>query len=155
MNYFEVRSGDLFDQPDLPAVGQGVNVFGVMGAGIAAAFRQREPQMVKPYQAECEAGNLVPGTAWLYQSQDESTAYRWIANCASQRMPGADASAVWLRDSLIDAIRQLREENVDTLGVPLIGGGIGGLTPTRVVHTLQEVAEEQRFRIVLVVPEGH
>jgi len=43
------RTGDLFSS-DCPALGQGVNTLGLMGAGIAVEFRRRWPAMAEAYR---------------------------------------------------------------------------------------------------------
>ena len=43
-----------------------VNCVGVMGAGVAKAFKLAFPHIFAPYQAECRAGRIRPGTANFY-----------------------------------------------------------------------------------------
>ncbi len=71
------RTGDLFSS-DCPALGQGVNTFGSMGAGIAVEFRRRWPAMYDAYRAACRTGRLRPGGIFVWEAPD-----RLIVNLAT------------------------------------------------------------------------
>jgi O-acetyl-ADP-ribose deacetylase (regulator of RNase III) len=43
-----------------------VNCVGVMGKGIARAFKEREPQMFGAYKRICDEKLLEPGKLWLW-----------------------------------------------------------------------------------------
>ena len=57
-----------------------VNTVGVMGKGIAAAFKERHPTMFLEYKRACEAGSLMPGSLWLWKDDAQ-----WILNFATMK----------------------------------------------------------------------
>jgi O-acetyl-ADP-ribose deacetylase (regulator of RNase III) len=70
-----------------------VNTVGVMGAGLARAFRDRYPEMFREYQDLCRAGRLSIGALHLWRGSD-----RWVLNLptkTSWRLPStlADVEA--------------------------------------------------------------
>jgi O-acetyl-ADP-ribose deacetylase (regulator of RNase III) len=48
-----------------------VNTVGVMGKGIALAFKQRYPEMYRRYRELCGTGELDVGTLFVYQAADK------------------------------------------------------------------------------------
>jgi len=83
MSTFTEYTGNLFDS-DAKALGHGVNTEGRMGAGIAVAFRNADPDMYEAYRQECWSGRLTAGGMFAYPSSG-----RWVYNIASQDLPGA------------------------------------------------------------------
>lgn len=116
------RTGNLFDST-AQALAHGVNTHGVMGAGIAAAFRAAHPAMYEAYRVECRSGRLSAGGMFAYHSDG-----RWIYNVASQDRPGAHARLDWVASGVTAALVHAHRRGVDTLALPRIGCGIGGLT---------------------------
>lgn len=116
-----IKHGDLFTT-EATKIGHGVNTKGVMGAGIAKAFKEKYPNNYKAYANECKLGNLKPGGLMVWLEDGKS-----IYNLASQDNPGADASYAWLFESTNRAARRLLNMKEKTLAIPQIGCGIGGL----------------------------
>lgn len=128
--------GDLFTSTQ-PALAHGVNVKGVMGAGIAVPFRKLFPEIFAPYFHACDTGILVPGSVLPIKSRG-----RLILNVASQDKPGPFARLEWLEDGLTSAIEALREEGLTGFAMPRIGAGIGGLEWDDVVEVLERLAAD-------------
>lgn len=115
------KNGDLFDN-ETGTIGHGVNCAGVMGAGIAKPIKEMYPNNFLNYRAACRRGLLVPGKT-MVNVEDGVT----IFNIASQNKPGRDATYPWAFSSLLDAANQAVEMGLDTIAIPMIGCGIGGL----------------------------
>lgn len=117
------RHGDLFSA-DAPALAQGVNCRGVMGAGIAVQFRKRYPTMFQAYVGLCGSGDLKPGDVfpWL----DERTG-RWVYNLATQAKPGRDARLDAVDAAVGRMVAHATAHDVPAVALPEIGCGIGGL----------------------------
>lgn len=65
MTNITVRTGDMFGSEAQTLVNT-VNCVGVMGKGIALAFKERFPEMYKDYVARCKAGKVRLGEPYLY-----------------------------------------------------------------------------------------
>jgi len=121
--------GDLFAL-DVDAIGHGVNCKGVMGAGIAVAFKKNFPQMFPEYANLCRLNLLSLGQVHVYDKPFND--YPVIYNIASQDEPGPNADyyalAVAMRWVKFDAERR----ELKSVALPQIGCGIGGLQWTDV-----------------------
>lgn len=114
-------SGNLFDST-APALGQGVNCAGLMGAGIAKTFRELYPHNYENYRAACLAGQLKPGGVHVNYEKGV-----YLVNMASQNTPGRDASYPWLFESALRAAEGAVKNGLASIAIPEIGCGIGGL----------------------------
>src|SRR2546428_13057667 len=74
MAYIRYQKGDIFDSKAQVIVNT-VNCKGVMGKGLALAFKQRYPAMFAVYQQECKTGKLRIGRPSLYRESSP-----WILN---------------------------------------------------------------------------
>lgn len=114
-------TGDLFAL-DVDAIGHGVNCKGVMGAGIAVAFKDKFPMMYHDYQKLCYMMHLWPGQVFVWRMGDKT-----VYNIASQYEPGADASYDALATALLFVRFDAERYNLKSVALPQIGCGIGGL----------------------------
>ena len=60
-------TGDLFEA-DSEALVNSVNCVGVMGRGVALAFKRRFPDNFKAYKAACDRGELQPGRMFVFET---------------------------------------------------------------------------------------
>ncbi len=116
------RNGNLFAS-GLPAIAHGVNCRGAMGAGIAAQFRQRWPDMYEAYRKRCARAELLPGDMFSWQADDVL-----ICNLATQLDPGPAAQPWMIAAAIGRMLRENFRNPVPEIGLPVIGCGIGGLT---------------------------
>ena len=138
------RYGDLFTT-ESKHIGHGVNIRGVMGAGIAKTFRSKFPEMYKQYRLACIREELDVGQDLMLEENDI-----FIHNISSQEYPGADALYIWLRRGLEAAMQNVESVGGDMLALPEIGCGIGGLE-WKSVKTFMEEAEENHPAVTLEV----
>jgi len=130
-----VQMGDLFTT-ELKAIGHGVNCSGVMGAGIAKPIKDKWPNNFTNYEAACRGGFLVPGDAMVVHENG-----MYIFNIASQSRPGRFARYDWLFGAALDAAQQAVDMDLDSIAIPMIGCGIGGLEWPKVRVILEAVEE--------------
>lgn len=136
---FTLKMGDMFEDIDpgrTTVLGHGVNCMGIMGAGVAAIVRNKFASAHELYVEACASGELEPGLTQLLNVNESL----YLANIASQNYPGKDAKSEWVISAVEDLIVTLRENNLLTaktqIRVPLIAGGIGGLTPAEAFMTI-------------------
>lgn len=144
------RKGDLFTT-DAKILGHGVNVRGVMGAGIAKAFKEKYPLNYEGYKLACDTGRLYAGRAYLNAQEPDVL----IANFASQDDPGPFAQYDWLFTSLHHGLsivdhhlNHIQSRYGNVIALPHIGCGIGGLKWGPVSHIIEAVEEcfEHRWK---------
>ncbi len=105
------------------SVAHGVNCDGIMGGGIAVQFRERFPAMFEHYEHEClDWGTLLLGDVYFYDAGEG----RFVINLFTQ--PSTRGASY---DALMTALKKLRLEmqtrNIETVAMPKIGAGLGGL----------------------------
>lgn len=123
----EFVKGDMFDAPADIRVNT-VNCVGVMGAGVALAFKQRYPDMFKDYQRDCKDGRVQPGTMHVWKS----LAGDWIINFPTKR-DWREPSRYEDIDAGLDDLRgYLDGIGPVTIALPALGCGHGGLDWGRV-----------------------
>lgn len=127
--------GNLFDS-NAEAIGHGVNCKGLMGKGIALEFRRRWPAMYDEYKLMCQEGLLKPGFIYPYQTESGLV----VVNIASQEYPGPDAMYEWVDSGVRNALAYCRERGYESLAIPRIGCGIGGLEWETVLNALTVAA---------------
>lgn len=134
------KRGNIFDS-ETGVVAHGVNIHGVMGAGIAKEVRQRHPDVYELYKEHCRLGTLQTGMLLpIFSETDVSP--RWIFNISSQDAPGAHASYAWLEEGVRKSYDFLELKGLRGIAFPRIGAGIGGLQWARVEKILTHYANE-------------
>lgn len=133
---FEIVKGNLFDPNfDFEALAQGVNTWGVMGAGIAVPFRENWPEMYAEYRKICKRfGADLCGSAHIWWTDN----HRVIYNLFSQKDPGPDGSYDYLRKATVQMVLHAEKEKLRSVGLPWIGCGIAGLKH----HNVKEIFED-------------
>ena len=134
---FSEITGDLFDPAHgFEAIGHGVNLKGVMGAGIAKTVSDRYPAIMEPYRRACRSGELALGGHQMWEAPDGLL----VVNLATQQDLGRDARLWAVEQSVRSALDDLVGRGVSRFGVPQLGCGIGGLDWDAVSAVLEQEA---------------
>lgn len=134
------KQGNIFNS-ETGVVAHGVNIHGVMGAGIAKEVRSRHPDVFEIYKDHCRRGTLKTGMLLpVFSEADERP--RWIFNISSQDAPGKHASYEWLESGVRKSYEFLVRKGLRGIAFPRIGAGIGGLSWERVEKIITAYAEK-------------
>ena len=136
--------GDIFETEGLRAYAHGCNCAGTMDAGIAVAFKKRWPRMFEEYQARCKDGRFSLGDVFVWTEGDET-----VYCLAIQDHWKAKAKIPALTKSLAKVVELALAAGIDRVGLPRIGGGLGGLDWTRVKKILAEVGAETTLNLLV------
>ena len=120
MRYLEPGS-DLFASPAQTLVNT-VNTEGVMGAGIALAFKRRYPAMFEEYRALCRRGALSVGTLHLWRGPD-----RWVLNFPTKTTWRRPSSLAYVEAGLLRLRRDYQGLGITSLALPALGCSLGRL----------------------------
>lgn len=143
------RSGDVTtDDADLLV--NTVNCVGVMGKGVALAFKNRWPSIMPEYQASCRSKALRPGGCQLYPLPDR----RLWAGLATKDHWRAPSQLAWVRDGLRVLAEQARAAGVRSIAIPPPGCGNGGLSWAEVEPLVLEALEGFDLRIYAAPSNG-
>lgn len=140
---FTERTGDLLADDKLDAIAHGVNCEGPMG-GIAGLVAKKYPTMVPVYQDLCKSGKLNPGQVFPWTEPNKPMVY----NLATQQKPGADAQYRHVKKTMKIMVRHAAKNGIDTIGVPQIGCGIGGLDWDKTKSIMQKVAGRSKVNVI-------
>ncbi|WP_294196905.1 macro domain-containing protein [uncultured Sphingomonas sp.] len=122
------KIGDMFAEP-VEAIVNTVNCVGVMGKGVALAFKKRWPANFKVYKAACDAGTLVPGTVLTYEQHQlfGTGEPRFLVNFPT-KLDWRDPSRLSYIETGLDAlIADIRRLGIRSIALPPLGCGNGGL----------------------------
>lgn len=136
-----LKTGDLFTS-DAPIIGHGCNCQGYMAKGIAVGFKYNYPKMYRTYHEMCQAGQFVPGDVYIHKGQD-----RYIANMMTQDKKGPNARYEWVVDALGNTLKMMEDLELDRIGIPRVGTGIGGLNWRDMYYELVSNFEESPITI--------
>lgn len=117
--------GNLLDA-QAEALVNAVNTVGVMGKGIALAFKQRFELNYGLYAAACRAGEVQVGRMFVTET-GELTDPRWIVNFPTKQHWRQPAQLAWVTEGLADLHRFIRLNGVRSIAIPALGAGLGGL----------------------------
>lgn len=143
----EFVKGDIFDAPADIRVNT-VNCVGVMGAGVALAFKQRYPDMFKDYQRDCQDGRVKPGTMHIWKSLGGD----WIINFPTKRDWREPSRYEDIASGLEDLRRYLDGIGQVTVALPALGCGHGGLDWNRVSEMIQNKLDGVDAHVLVFEP---
>jgi uncharacterized protein YwgA/O-acetyl-ADP-ribose deacetylase (regulator of RNase III) len=143
----EVVVGDLFESSAQTLVNT-VNCVGVMGKGVALAFRRRFPAMYADYVERCGRGEIKLGRPYLYRNPESPH----VLNFPTK---GHWRSVSRLKDILagLDYLQgHYRDWGVTSLAVPPLGCGQGALDWRTVGPRLYEQLSRLEIPVTLYAP---
>lgn len=120
------HQGDLLGA-DVDALVNAVNTVGVMGKGIALAFKNRFPANFQAYAAACQRVEVVTGRMFVTETQ-ALLGPRWIVNFPTKQHWRDPSRLEWVQTGLQDLRRFLLAESVPSVALPALGAGLGGLS---------------------------
>lgn len=144
----EVRVGDLF-RSDAQTLVNTVNCVGVMGKGIAAAFKQRFPDMFKDYVERCEQGQVRLGRPYLWTGS-----LPWVLNFPTKDHWRSVSRLHSIEAGLEHLLSHYEEWGIESLAVPPLGCGHGGLDWSVVGPTLKRYLDRTTIPVVMFAPHG-
>lgn len=127
-----------------------VNTVGVMGKGLALAFKNVYPDMFKAYDSACRMGLVVPGQMHVYRYRDGRP--RYIINFPTKRHWRDSSQYLDIVHGMKDLVRVVTEENIRSIAIPALGCGCGGLQWGRVYPLIQEAFSSRPGVEVLIYP---
>lgn len=104
-----------------------VNTVGVMGKGIALMFKERFAENFRLYAAACKAKDVRTGKMFITEVH-ELDGPRWIVNFPTKQHWRDPSRLEWVQSGLQDLRRFLLAEDVQSVALPALGAGLGGLS---------------------------
>ena len=103
-----------------------VNTVGVMGKGIALMFKEAYPQNFREYQKACKNKEVQVGRVFV---TEENNLYgkKWIINFPTKEHWRQPTKMEWIVDGLKDLRSFIRNNKIESVAIPPLGSGNGGL----------------------------
>ena len=122
-------TGDLL-AADSEALVNSVNCVGVMGRGVALAFKRRFPDNFKAYKAACDWGELQPGRMFVFETSELMP--RFIINFPTKQHWRASSRVADIEAGLSALVAEIERHRIHSIALPPLGCGLGGLEWTEV-----------------------
>ena len=132
---FVYTKGDIL-KADAEALVNSVNCVGVMGKGIALAFKKAHPDNFKAYVKACSRGEVQPGKVFVYDTG--RIIPRYIINFPTKRHWRAKSRIEDIEHGLADLVEQININNINSIAMPPLGSGLGGLAWSKVRPLIEE-----------------
>jgi O-acetyl-ADP-ribose deacetylase (regulator of RNase III) len=140
--------GDLFEvEVDIRV--NTVNCVGVMGAGVALAFKRRYPAMFRNYVAKCRRGEIRPGKVDIWKSLSGE----WVINFPTKMHWREHSRYEFIEAGLADLRSYLALQPGVTVAMPAVGCGHGGLDWTRVRAMIEKQLGDLNTTVYAFEPE--
>lgn len=99
-----------------------VNTVGVMGKGLASAFKSRYPEMFRQYRKLCKEHKFEVGQLWLWKGPDQ-----WVLNFPTKKHWRNPSEISYIEVGLRKFVDQYEQRGIREVAFPRLGCGHGGL----------------------------
>lgn len=140
-------SGDMFSRAVDIRINT-VNCVGVMGAGVALAFKKRYPDMFHEYKRACEAGEIRPGRLHVWKSLSND----WIVNFPTKRHWKGKSRYEDIESGLLALREYLVKHGGVKVALPALGCGHGGLDWAKVSEMIRRYLSDLDADILVFSP---
>ncbi len=147
----EYKTGNILTE-ETDALVNTVNCVGVMGRGIALKFKKSFPENFKAYEAACRQGDVEPGRMFVYRT-GSLTPPRFIINFPTKRHWRGKSRLEDIRAGLSALVEEIRVRGIESVAIPPLGSGLGGLRWDHVRPLIAEAVEPLTdVRVVIFEP---
>ena len=119
------KTGDLLTE-EAEALVNTVNCVGVMGKGIALDFKKTYPSNFRDYAAACKRGEIKPGHMHIFETNN-LVHPRYIVNFPTKRHWRDPSRIKDIASGLSDLARVIGDWQIESIALPALGCGLGGL----------------------------
>lgn len=114
-----------------------VNCVGVMGTGVAAAFKAKFPEMFKVYKELCRHGNVIKiGKLWMYDKY-KAPSPRILCFTTKDNWRGVSFYSS-IEKGLQEFVKTYKEMKIVSIAFPMLGCRNGGLDKDTVKNMMVE-----------------
>ena len=132
-----------------------VNCVGVMGRGVALQFKKAYPDNFKAYAKACQLGEVQPGRMFIFETKRLDYP-KYIINFPTKRHWRSKARLADIESGLAALLKELRERRIQSVALPPLGSGLGGLNWSEVRLRIEEALSEVStdVRVIVYEPSG-
>ncbi|WP_243479873.1 type II toxin-antitoxin system antitoxin DNA ADP-ribosyl glycohydrolase DarG [Orrella daihaiensis] len=147
------KTGDILRERSQALVNT-VNCVGVMGRGVALQFKKAFPDNFKAYAQACRLGKVVAGEMFVYETNLPMNP-RFIINFPTKRHWRDKSRIEDIESGLRALVSDLRRFNIESVAIPALGCGLGGLDWDRVSQLIETIFSElPDVQVTVFEPQG-
>lgn len=146
---FNIIQGNIFDC-GADALVNPVNCVGVMGKGLALAFKARFPQMFGSYVHACRQGHLRIGSIHVHDFGPHHQNPRFVLNFPTKYHWRDRSEIQYIFLGLQSLSREIETLGIQDIALPALGCGLGGLDFSRVSAVIEQWAHQQPCQRILL-----
>jgi O-acetyl-ADP-ribose deacetylase (regulator of RNase III) len=151
LNYL---TGDLL-QSKAQALVNAVNTVGVMGKGIALQFKEAFPHNNKIYVEACKKKELAPGKLLGVWDENTSVGRKYIINFPTKTHWRQPSKYEYIELGLLALKDLIRKENIQSVALPPLGCGNGGLDWSVVKPMIEKQLSALPVEVFIYEPNEH
>jgi len=150
----ESTQGNLLEA-DAEVLVNVVNCVGVMGKGIALQFKQAFPDNFTKYAKVCKEKQMKPGRMLVFETGSMLDP-KYIINFPTKRHWKSKSKMEDIDSGLLDMIAQVKRLHIQSIAIPPLGAGLGGLNWSEVKQRIETAfAELPDVLVLLFEPKGN
>ena len=138
----QFKTGNLLAE-DAEALVNTVNCVGFMGRGIALQFKKAFPDNFKSYSGACKRKEVQPGQMFVFQT-GQLTNPQYIINFPTKRHWKGKSRMEDIDAGLVALAEEIRSHNIQSIAIPPLGSGLGGLDWLEVRPRIEKMLEQFR-----------
>ena len=146
-------TGNILDS-EARALVNTVNTVGVMGRGIALQFKNQFPDNYKVYQEACRNRELAIGRLLVTEEESLLTGRKLIVNFPTKTHWRLPSRYVYIRKGLAALVKIIEERAIESIAIPPLGCGNGGLNRRRVREMTEEALEHSECDVYMFEPDA-
>ena len=134
-----------------------INCVGVMGAGLAKQFRDKYPEMFKAYSMACGEDKVKVGAVWPwsnYSLYPKPESIKIIIGFPTKNHWRHPSRIEYIETGLLSLRKYLQRTEMDSVAVPALGCGLGGLDWNVVESKIAYYLGDLEIRVDVYPPNG-
>lgn len=143
-----IIKADLLTQ-HTEAIVNPVNCVGVMGKGLALAFKTAYPENYHLYKEACNRNEVVPGKMFVYNT---GSTPKYIINFPTKRHWKDNSYLKDIKNGLIDLVVVIDQYKIQSITIPALGCGLGGLDWKIVFPLIKDALKDLAVEINVIEP---
>jgi O-acetyl-ADP-ribose deacetylase (regulator of RNase III)/uncharacterized protein YwgA len=144
------KEGNILDAK-VDALVNTVNTVGVMGKGIALQFKFAFPESYKAYKEAISRNEIVTGKVQIVPVNDIN-GVKYIINFPTKAHWRNPSKIKWIEEGLNDLKIQIQKFDINSVAIPPLGCGNGGLSWDIVKPLIQRILTNLNIDVVVYEP---
>ncbi|WP_080874435.1 type II toxin-antitoxin system antitoxin DNA ADP-ribosyl glycohydrolase DarG [Oceanobacillus timonensis] len=150
----EYKKGNLLEDTSEALVNT-VNTVGVMGKGIALQFKQGFPDVFREYARACRNNEIKTGQMHVVPNRTlDGIGPKYIINFPTKQHWKEKSKMHYITEGLQDLVKVIDEYNIQSIAIPPLGCGNGGLSWDKVKALIEETFANSSVTVHVYEPAG-